>query len=166
MPSNNPFRQKQYRRFCITVAIAACLPVASGSFAQEPSESCQSFADEQMIEAQNTAERTTPGADVEKTVVVAPRHVVVLTWKHGLHERIVDLQCIHGKSVVAWMSSRLDEYFEVTTKDDFQLVHTPEFDGVTFRGCEAHMCDSTRGIYLYVPKVRELSKRKLTMPET
>jgi hypothetical protein len=38
----------------------------------------------------------------------------------------------------------------VGSKDDFTLVTTKDFVGVTFSGCPAHLCDSYIGIYLHV----------------
>jgi hypothetical protein len=143
-------------------AVALCLLLTTGVHRQEQNDADQQIlTSEQMLFAEEAVARADRAADIESKIAVAPRNLVALTGKKGVGWRIVDVQLVRDKFVLAWVSPPLEHHLDLIDPADFKLVHTAEFDGVTVSGCMAHMCNTNRGIYLYVPRVRQGFEAKI-----
>ena len=136
------------RRLAFRLAILSVLAIAA---AVSPARAQQEFTKAQMVAANVAAGLGADGWDIEKLVPVPPSHVEVLESKGGLGWRLAELKFAKGSFSAEWVSPPFNlQYIDVASKEDFKLVQTPKFVGVTFNGCPPHLCDDHVGIYLHV----------------
>jgi hypothetical protein len=136
------------RRSAFRLAILSVLAIAA---AVSPARAQQEFTKAQMVAANVAAGLGADGWDIEKLIPVPPSHVEVLESKGGLGWRVAELKFEKGSFIADWASPPFNlDFINVATKEDFKLVQTPKFVGVTFSGCPPHQCDDHVGIYLHV----------------
>jgi hypothetical protein len=136
------------RHSLYSLAIASLLAIA-GAAISAPAQ--QTFSDDQMADANIAAGNALDGWTIDALLQAPPGNVEVLADKQGKGWRVADLKFADGKFTPEWISPPLKiRYIDVGSKDDFTLVTTKDFVGVTFSGCPAHLCDSYIGIYLHV----------------
>ena len=135
------------RRCALPIVIASTLAIAAACTARAQ----QAFTKDEMDDAKVAAGQGAEGWDIETIVQVPPSYVEVLESKGGVGWRVADLKLVKGKFIQEWSSPPFNlQSIDMASKDDFKLVQTKKFVGVSFQGCPPHLCDDHVGIYLHV----------------